>query len=150
MNVLHNMTLAALNRVVRGGVLSPALERRLCGRYIGELGITVSSVENPVESLSGGNQQKVMLAKWLATEPRVLLLDEPTRGIDVGAKHEIYLLLSKLARRGMAIVMTSSELPELLALCDRIMVMREGEISAVFGRDEATQEKILDAAAPLA
>ncbi|MCE5251486.1 sugar ABC transporter ATP-binding protein [bacterium] len=150
MTVMYNMTLAALKQAVRHGVLSRAKERQLAEGYVRDLSITASVMESPVESLSGGNQQKVMIAKWLATHPKVLLLDEPTRGIDVGAKHEIYELLSELTRQGIAIVLVSSEIQELLSLCDRIMVMREGEISAFFDREEATQEKILDAASPLA
>jgi ribose transport system ATP-binding protein len=99
-----------------------------------------------VDKLSGGNQQKVALAKCLLTRPRVLLLDEPTRGIDIGAKVEIYGLISRLAQDGAAIVMASSELPELLAMCDRILVLCEGELSAELTRTEATQERIMEAA----
>ena len=150
MNVLHNMTLASLEHVEKAGVLSATKECAFAESAVNDLGITVGGLEQPVDSLSGGNQQKVMIAKWLATHPRALLLDEPTRGIDVGAKHDIYVLLSELARKGIAIVMASSEITELLAVCDRIMVLREGEVSAIFSREEATQEKILDAAAPLA
>ena len=149
LNITHNMTLAALKQVVRSGVLSREKEKELAESYINRLSITLRDMENPIESLSGGNQQKVLIAKWLATHPKVLLLDDPTRGIDVGAKHEIYKPLSELSRQGMGIVMVSSEISELLSLCDRILVMCEGEISAVFNREEATQEKILDAAAPL-
>ena len=113
------------------------------------LSINVPDLDNPIDTLSGGNQQKVLLAKWLAIHPKILLLDEPTRGIDVGAKHEIHQLLSKLVKQGISIVIVSSELPELLSLCDRIMVLREGKLSAIFSRDEATQEKIMEAAAPV-
>jgi len=112
------------------------------------LHIRAIGFQQPVETLSGGNQQKVVAGKCLATSPSVLLLDEPTRGIDVGAKAELYELFTSLAAQGMAIVMVSSELPELLALADRIVVLREGRISACFHRDEATQEKILQAASP--
>ncbi|MFC1606778.1 sugar ABC transporter ATP-binding protein [Candidatus Latescibacterota bacterium] len=150
MNVLHNMTLASLGYVEQAGVLSAVKERDFAVSSVSDLGITTGMLDQPVDSLSGGNQQKVMIAKWLATNPKVLLLDEPTRGIDVGSKHDIYILLSELARKGIAIVMASSEISELLAVCDRIMVLREGEVSAIFSREEATQEKILDAAAPLA
>lgn len=101
-----------------------------------------------VENLSGGNQQKVVLAKWLALRPKVLLLDEPTRGIDVNAKSELYSLISELARAGLGIVLVSSELPEVLAMSDRIMVMSEGKKTAEFTREEASEEKLLKAAIP--
>lgn len=150
MNVEQNMTLAALKKILHLCMLSREKERALAEEYVERLSIDVADLGNPIESLSGGNQQKVLLAKWLATRPRVLLLDEPTRGIDVGAKHELYLYLSRLAEQGVSIIMASSELPELLSICDRIMVLREGRISALFDREEATQEKIMHAAAPAA
>lgn len=150
MNVEQNMTLACLRDLLRLFIVSKKKERALAETYVERLTINVADLENAIDTLSGGNQQKVLLAKWLATQPRILLLDEPTRGIDVGAKHEIYELLSELTKQGISIVMTSSELPELLSICDRIMVLREGRISAIFDREEATQEKILDAAAPVA
>ena len=109
-------------------------------------GIKVASLEQPVHALSGGNQQKVVLAKWLETSPKVLLLDEPTRGVDVGAKHEIYELMNRWSSEGIAILLITSEMPELLALSDRIIVMHRGRITAEFSREEATQEKVLDAA----
>jgi len=98
------------------------------------------------QSLSGGNQQKVVIAKWLATKPRVLILDEPTRGIDIGAKAEVHRLISQLASEGMAIIMISSELPEVLAMSDRILVMHEGRITGSFDRNEANQERVMYAA----
>jgi ABC-type sugar transport system ATPase subunit len=149
MDIGQNLTLAALESLRQYLILSRKKERDTIDKYIDKLSIQTNNPKNSINSLSGGNQQKVLLAKWLATGPKVLLLDEPTRGIDVGAKHQIYVLLSELANLGIAIIMASSELLELLAICDRIMVMREGKISAVFSRDEATQEKILDAAAPV-
>ena len=148
MSVTHNLSLAALGNTLRCGFLSRRREHALVDPHVQRLAIQYRDGDQAVLSLSGGNQQKVVLGKWLARAPRVLLLDEPTRGIDVGAKAEIYRLLSELARDGCAIVMTSSELPELLYLCDRIMVLRAGRISACFDRGEATQERILDAAAP--
>ena len=148
MSTEHNLTLACLSRMLSGPVLSAKKERRITGKYIEDLSIDVKDPDAPVETLSGGNQQKVLLAKWLATDPCVLLLDEPTRGIDVGAKHEIYELLSRLSRRGISMLLVSSDMPELLSLCDRILVLREGKRSALFDRSEATQEKILAAAAP--
>ena len=101
-----------------------------------------------MQNLSGGNQQKVVIAKWLATRPRVLLLDEPTRGIDIHAKSEIYRLVGELAQSGMAILMVSSELPEIMALSDRILVLSEGHLTADMSRSEATEEKLLQAALP--
>ena len=150
MSVEQNMTLAALREIVRYGMLSKSKEKSVTGRFMRRLSISVSDMKNPIETLSGGNQQKVLLAKWLLTNPQILLLDEPTRGIDVGAKHEIYELLSELAKQGITIIIVSSELPELLSICDRIMVMREGTVSAILEHEEASQEKIMDAAAPLA
>ncbi len=150
MNVEQNMTLAALKEIMRFLMLSKDRERALAEEYVDRLSIDVADLRNPIESLSGGNQQKVLLGKWLAVKPSVILLDEPTRGVDVGAKHELYQHLSKLSEQGVTIVMTSSELPELLSICDRIMVLREGRVSALFDREDATQEKILSAAAPAA
>jgi len=149
MSVEHNMTLAALKAILTFIFISRKKERNLSKAYMNRLSINVPDLDNPIDTLSGGNQQKVLLAKWLAIHPKILLLDEPTRGIDVGAKHEIYLLLSKLVKQGISIVIASSELTELLSLCDRIMVLREGKLSAIFSRDEATQEKIMEAAAPV-
>ena len=111
-----------------------------------ELSITGAEVSDPVNRLSGGNQQKVVVAKSLAREPNVLLLDEPTRGVDVGAKSEIYRLMDDLAEEGKAILLISSELEEVLSMTDRILVMHEGRISGEFSRDEATQEKVMTAA----
>jgi ABC-type sugar transport system ATPase subunit len=99
-----------------------------------------------VKALSGGNQQKVVLAKWLITEPKILILDEPTRGVDIGAKAEVHRIISELASRGLAIILISSELPEVLAMSDRVLVMHEGRVAGVFDRGEATQEKVMFAA----
>ena len=110
--------------------------------------IKTPSVRQAVENLSGGNQQKVVIAKWLATKPRVLLLDEPTRGVDVNAKNEIYGLIGELAQAGLAIVMVSSELPEIIAIADRIIVLSEGKQTAEFTRSEANEELIMNAAIP--
>ncbi len=115
-------------------------------RSIAQLRIKTPGPGAQVNTLSGGNQQKVALAKCLMTQPQVLLLDEPTRGIDVGAKAEIYALISELAADGAGIVMASSELPELLAMCDRILVLCEGRVTAELSRAEATQERIMEAA----
>jgi ribose transport system ATP-binding protein len=110
--------------------------------------LKLGSVEAPVRNLSGGNQQKVVLAKWLATRPKVLLLDEPTRGIDVNARNEIYMLIQDLAAAGLGVVLASSELPELLALCDCIIVLCEGRKVAEFAHTDATPERLLQAALP--
>jgi ribose transport system ATP-binding protein len=112
------------------------------------LRIKTPSVKQRVENLSGGNQQKVVIAKWLATNPRVLLLDEPTRGIDINAKNEIYRLISELAKAGLAILMVSSELPEIMAIADRIVVLSEGKQTAEFASSKATEELIMKAAIP--
>jgi ribose transport system ATP-binding protein len=112
--------------------------------------VRTPSLHETVRNLSGGNQQKVVLAKWLATQPKVLLLDEPTRGIDVSAKQEIYTIIDELAQNGLGVVMVSSELPEILAIADRILVLADGRLAAEFTRNEATEEKVLKAALPAA
>jgi len=113
-----------------------------------KLNIKTPSINQIVENLSGGNQQKVVLAKWLSLKPKVILLDEPTRGIDVNAKAEIYSLISDLAKAGVGVILVSSELPEVLAMSDRIVVMSEGKKTAEFMKQEATEEKLLKAAIP--
>ena len=113
--------------------------------YVEAMKTKTPSVEQAVGNLSGGNQQKVLLSKWMFAEPDVLILDEPTRGIDVGAKYEIYCIMNDMVAQGKAVVMISSELPELLGMCDRIYVMNEGEIVGEFTANEATQEKIMSA-----
>lgn len=142
-SVRENLTFAGLNRLVRWGWLSRRAERHLTSRMIGELAIRTAGGEVPVGTLSGGNQQKVVLGRWLAVGPQVLILDEPTRGVDVGAKAEIYRLINQLAAAGKAILLISSELPELLGMCDRILVMREGRLAGEFTRARATQEAIM-------
>ncbi|MFQ5806764.1 MAG: ATP-binding cassette domain-containing protein, partial [Phycisphaerae bacterium] len=129
-----------------GGWLSVARERRVAEETSHAFDLRVASLHQPVWTLSGGNQQKVVLGKWLSTQPRVLLLDEPTRGVDVGAKQEIYELMNRWSAAGHAIVLITSELPELLFMSDRIIVLYRGRKVAEFGRSEATQEKILRAA----
>ena len=115
-------------------------------RYIQQLRIKVPDVAAVVETLSGGNQQKVILAKWMLTQPEILLLDDPTRGIDVGAKTEIYQLMNQFAAQGMGIILVSSELPEVLAMSDRILVLSQGRLTGEFNREEATEQKIMAAA----
>jgi ABC-type sugar transport system ATPase subunit len=146
LSVLHNMTLASLRKVSPRGVLRRSAEIRLAKPLATSLAIKAPSLDAAVDHLSGGNQQKVALAKWLLTEPRVLLLDEPTRGIDVGAKAEIYQLMNRLKGQGKGILLITSELPELLALSDRIIVLHRGRMSAEFSRAEATGERIMAAA----
>ena len=146
MSVSRNTSLASLKRVSALGFINRKKEEKLSNSYVAKLKTSVPSRRIAVEKLSGGNQQKVVLAKWLATNPKILLLDEPTRGIDVGAKAEIYKLISELAKEGMGIVVVSSELPEILAVSDTILVLSESKLTAKFTRDEATEEKIMTAA----
>ncbi len=148
MSVAANISLASLEQTERFGFLSGAIGNRLARDYIERLRIKTPSVKQIVENLSGGNQQKVVIAKWLATNPRILLLDEPTRGIDINAKNEIYRLISDLAKAGLAILMVSSELPEIMAIADRIIVLSEGKQTAEFTSSEATEELIMKAAIP--
>ena len=143
MAVAENTSLANLDEVARRGLIDRASERTQAQRYVEQLQIKTPSVAQPVESLSGGNQQKVALAKWLATRPSILILDEPTQGIDVGAKAEIHSLMQELASRGLAILMISSELPEILGMSDRIAVMRNGTIAGLLAREDATQERVM-------
>jgi ABC-type sugar transport system ATPase subunit len=147
-SVRFNVTLASLRRIMRWFGLDRRRERRIVLDQIQRLRIKTPSPATEVNNLSGGNQQKVALAKSLLTEPKVVLMDEPTRGIDVGAKAEIYGLINRLARSGAGILMVSSEMPELLAMCDRILVLCEGRLTAELSREEATQERILHAATP--
>ena len=145
--IAHNVTLPLLREMARGGLLQPRKERHLAEEYGRRLRLRARSVRQPARDLSGGNQQKVVLAKWLATRPHVLILDEPTRGIDVGAKAEVHRLMGELAAAGLAILMISIELPEILAMSDRILTMREGRLVGEFARDEATPERVMAAAA---
>jgi ribose transport system ATP-binding protein len=148
MTVSESISLASIEKVENYGFINHIREKKQAGDYIHELQIKTSSSQQVVGKLSGGNQQKVVIAKWLATSPRILLLDEPTRGIDVNAKNEIYKLIGKLAREGIGIIMVSSELPEILAMSDRILVMSEGRITAEFSQKQATEENIMQAALP--
>ncbi|MBL9060768.1 MAG: sugar ABC transporter ATP-binding protein, partial [Mangrovicoccus sp.] len=134
---------ANLAGVSKGGVLDQREESRVAERFRKAMAIRCSGVQQKVVNLSGGNQQKVVLSKWLYTEPKVLILDEPTRGIDVGAKFEIYTIMNQLAAQGRGVVMISSEMPELLGMCDRIYVMNEGRIVGELARADASQERIM-------
>ena len=145
MNIRENVTLAALSRVARLGLVSPRLEQREAHRILRELDVVARSPEQSIATLSGGNQQRCVLGKWLATGPRLLILDEPTRGIDVNAKAQIHRLVDEIAGRGVAVLMISSELPELIGMSDRIYVMREGSIVVELQAGEGmTQERIVD------
>ena len=141
-----NLSLAHLNQFSPGGWLRPARERAATKQAVANFDLRGADLGVEVGALSGGNQQKVALAKWLQTEPRLLMLDEPTRGIDIGAKQQIYELISQWAARGIAILLTTSEMPELLALSDRIIVLHRGQVTAEFTRVEATPDRILAAA----
>ncbi len=142
-DVKNNISLANLKRVANGGVLNSNEEIVQTEAYRKRLSVRSRGLDQVVQTLSGGNQQKVVLSKWLMAEPEVLLLDEPTRGIDVGAKYEIYTIINKLAAEGKGILMISSEMPELLGMCDRIYVVNGGEIAGVLTREEASQESIM-------
>jgi rhamnose transport system ATP-binding protein len=143
MAVDQNVSLANLTAVSSGGLIDRARERSQARQYIDQLRIKTASLASEVESLSGGNQQKVALARWLAILPKVLILDEPTQGVDVGSKSEIHALMQELAERGLAVLMISSELPEILGMSDRVAVMRGGTIAGVLTREDATQERVL-------
>jgi len=157
MDVLSNITLASLGIVAskpgamdsldrdlsKAGIINILQEVVVANHYVKRLSIKTPSIEQQVKNLSGGNQQKVVLAKWLLTDPHILILDEPTRGIDVGAKFEIYNIMNELIDNGMAIVMISSELPEVLGMSDRVLVLHEGRLTGNLPWQEATQEKCM-------
>ena len=143
MQIGANITLASLDRISRRGVIDFKREKELAGDYTRRLGVKTPAIYVPVATLSGGNQQKVALSRWLLTRPKVLILDEPTQGIDVGAKSEIHALMTDLAAEGVAVLMISSELPEILGMSDRVAVMYGGTIVEILDRADATQEKVL-------
>ena len=143
-SITFNMSLAALRRFFsERGVVDERKEAIKAEEYRRLINVKTATMEQPVGSLSGGNQQKVVLAKWMLTQPDVLILDEPTRGIDVGAKYEIYSVINDLARAGKAVIIISSEMPEIIGTCDRTYVINEGEIAGELSRDEMTQEAIM-------
>ena len=144
MSVMKNSSIVMMNKVSKHGVINSAQEYETTRSYVEKLNVKTPNMEKEVMELSGGNQQKVVVAKWLSNEPQILIVDEPTRGIDVGAKKEIHNLISNLAKSGVAIIMISSEMPEILGMCDRIYVMHEGRIKSELSRGEATQEKIME------
>ena len=144
-DVRKNITLANLGAVAAGGIIDDIKELQVANDYRNRMHIRSSDVYQACGTLSGGNQQKVVLSKWLFTDPEILILDEPTRGIDIGAKYEIYCIINELADAGKAVIVISSEMPELLGICDRICVMNAGEFVGEFERAEASQEKIIRA-----
>jgi ribose transport system ATP-binding protein len=143
MSVGQNITMSILERLCKLNFINDKQAVDLAKQYIERLSIRTPSYKQIVKNLSGGNQQKVVIAKWLLTQPKVLILDEPTRGIDVGAKNEIYKLMNQLSERGIGIIMISSELPEILRMSDRILVIKEGRITASFDGSKCSQESIM-------
>lgn len=143
LSVKDNMIMASIDKYMKGFFVDHKRIEEACTDQVGKLGVKTPSLEQQIKNLSGGNQQKALISRWLLTDPDILILDEPTRGIDVGAKSEIHKLMSKLAQQGKAIIMISSELPEILGMSDRIMVMSEGRVSGILPREEANQEKLL-------
>ncbi len=146
LTVRDNITICTLSDAARGGLVSSREERKLAGESAQMLSVKSDGVDAPIMSLSGGNQQKCIIARWLRTQPKVLLLDDPTRGVDVGAKAELYRVIDRLCREGLGIIVTSSELPELLTLCDRILVLCEGRLTGEFPRENVTEQAIMEAA----
>jgi ABC-type sugar transport system ATPase subunit len=146
MNVGENVSICTLDRTGVAGWINRSKEWAMADGVSQKLAVKTASLAAAITSLSGGNQQKCIIGRWLLTEPQVLLLDDPTRGVDVGAKAELYRLMDQLVRSGIGIIMTSSELPELLTVCDRILVLSEGRLTASFLRAEATEQKIMEAA----
>ena len=146
LSIARNATLTRMRALTRLGLIRAGAENRLAREWADRLQLRFHRLEDPVGFLSGGNQQKVVLAKWLATEPKLLIVDEPTRGIDVGTKSEVHRLMSELAGRGLAVLMISSELPEVLGMADRVLVMHEGRLTGELSRDEADEERVMRAA----
>ncbi len=144
MNVRENISICTLKGVARKGIVSGRVERKRTQESIQQLGVKTAGTEVAVTNLSGGNQQKCIIARWLLTNPKVLLLDDPTRGVDVGAKAELYKVIDGLCKQGLAIIVTSSELPELITLCDRILVLCEGRLTGELSRDEFSEQKIME------
>jgi rhamnose transport system ATP-binding protein len=145
-SIADNITLPILPRLFPRLFVRRSTERSLAKGYTDQLQVRMTGVDQLVQALSGGNQQKVVIAKWLATKPRVLILDEPTRGVDIGAKVEVHRIMSDLAASGLGIILISSELPEILAMSDRILVLHEGRITAEIARADATEERVMFAA----
>jgi rhamnose transport system ATP-binding protein len=146
LSIARNATMTRMKQLSAGGLIRAAREKALASEWATRLQLKYHKLDDHVGTLSGGNQQKVVLAKWLATQPRLLIIDEPTRGIDVGTKAEVHRLISELASRGLAVLMISSELPEVLGMADRVLVMHEGRLTGEFSREEANEERIMRAA----
>jgi ribose transport system ATP-binding protein len=146
MAVRENVNMSNLRQVSNFGFLNRSKANEVANTYVERLDIRTPNLRQRVRNLSGGNQQKVIIARWLTLAPQVLILDEPTRGVDVGAKAEIHGLMRQLAAQGVGVLMISSELPEILGVSDRILVMHEGRVTGQFSREEATQDKIMRAA----
>jgi rhamnose transport system ATP-binding protein len=146
LSIMRNLVLPIMGRLSHFGVVSPARERDVSRRYAADLQIKAQTIDQAVATLSGGNRQKVVLAKWLAMNPGVLILDEPTHGIDIGTKAQVHAIVRSLAERGLAILLISSDLPEVLRMGDRVIVVADGRITGVFSRADATQEAIMSAA----
>ena len=146
MSVKHNTSIVNLDNVCTNGLMNERKERELAREMVQKLNIATPTEEKEVRLLSGGNQQKVVLAKWLAVDSDIMIFDEPTRGIDVGAKAEIYRLMCQQAQKGKAVIMISSDMPELIGICDRIYAMRDGTISGEIARENFSQEAIMDMA----
>lgn len=147
MSIRENLTLPLLSHVSKRGVLNFRKERAVTSEYFTSLNIKAPNMETLMQQLSGGNQQKVVLGKWIAREPQILILDEPTRGIDIGAKYEIYKIMMELVRKGVAIILISSELPELLSMSDRVLVISDQKIRGILNAEECTQEKVMELSA---
>jgi ABC-type sugar transport system ATPase subunit len=145
-SILHNLSIVHLDEFCKIGIVDTHREFIEAEEIVRELNVKTPSLVAAVETLSGGNQQKVVLGKWLFRRPRILFMDEPTRGIDVGAKAEIHRMIGELTRQGMAVVMVSSELPEILGVADRILVLRQGRVTGRFNRQDATPDKIMEVA----
>jgi rhamnose transport system ATP-binding protein len=145
-SIAQNVTLPILPRLFPRFLVNAKKERAVANEYTGQFNVKMTGVEQMVGALSGGNQQKVVLAKWLASKPRLLILDEPTRGIDIGAKVEVHRIISELAASGLGIILISSDLPEVIAMSDRILVLHEGRVTAEIVRADASEERVMTAA----
>lgn len=143
LSVVKNITAACLRKTVKGLLINSEIEKQIGEQYVKMLSIKVSNLNQPINSLSGGNQQKGMIARWLAINPRVIIMDEPTRGIDVGSKAEIHKLLRNLAQEGIGVIMISSEMPEIIGICDRVVVIHEGNITGILESNELQEERIM-------
>ena len=143
MSIRDNMVSANLDAVSKGPLIDDSLQDQLSDKYVKQLSIKIPGIEYPISSLSGGNQQKCLIGKWLSIHPKLIIMDEPTRGIDVGAKSEIHSLLRRLAEEGIGVIIVSSELPEVIGVSDRVVVIHEGRMSGIIEKDEVSEENIM-------